>query len=93
VGDRLNFDASGAGSITLLGQVNTLNIDSSGAISINAFDLIAEDVVVDVSGAASVDVYASSTLSVDLSGVGTVTYDGNPQVSQSVSGLGRVRSR
>jgi len=93
VGDRLDFDASGAGSITLVGEVNTLNIDSSGAISINAFDLIAEDVVVDVSGAASVDVHASSTLRVDLSGVGSVTYDGAPQVTQNVSGLGRVRSR
>ena len=90
---RLDIDISGAGNLTLVGSADVLDINAGGAANINAFDMIARDVLVNMNGAGNADVYASNTLDVDISGVGRVRYDGDPVVTRNITGLGSISRR
>ncbi len=93
-GESLDINGSGASGIKLNGKTNSLNIDISGAVGIDAKDLIAQYVSVDLSGAAGVDVYAGQELKAEISGVGSINYYGNPQiVKKEVSGLGAIHKK
>jgi hypothetical protein len=95
---KLNIDASkvearlsGAGSIELDGEVNELDIHGSGSSDIRCYEMVAQHVDVDISGAGSAEVYAGVSLKADLSGAASVRYKGNPtEVKKSVSGAGSV---
>ncbi|MCL2854839.1 MAG: DUF2807 domain-containing protein [Defluviitaleaceae bacterium] len=91
--ERLEIDIAGAANVNLTGSADRLNIISSGASDLNAFDFIARDVFVNISGAGNADVYATDALEARISGAGIIRYDGNPQVTRNVSGVGSVRSR
>jgi len=92
--DNLVIDASGAAKIEILGRVGNLVVSSSGAGSMHLFELVAANVHVGISGAASIDVHATKNLDVSISGVGKVRYDGNPEeVKKNVSGVGTIRPR
>src|SRR5438552_996004 len=59
--------------------------------AIDTSKLRADNAKVEVSGAASVDVYAAEQLDVNVSGAGRVSYSGNPKtVNKHVSGIGSV---
>lgn len=89
--DDFSVDLSGAGHVYVDGTANRFNADLSGAGSLNAKDLKANDVRVSVSGAASADVYAKVSLDASVSGVGSIDYYGDPQkTSTSVSGVGSI---
>lgn len=89
--NQLDLNLTGAASIDAGGKAKSLTISSTGAGKIHAGNLHAEKARVSVSGAASVDVYATEQLDVDISGVGNVSYGGNPKVvNKNVSGIGRV---
>jgi hypothetical protein len=88
--DLESFVVAGAVSANLTGSGDSLFIDIAGAASINAFDFTAKDVVVNVSGAGSVEVYASDTLDVTIGGVGSVNYKGGAELTRSVAGLGSI---
>jgi putative autotransporter adhesin-like protein len=83
-------DLSGACNVTLKGETKNLDLNGSGASKFYCFDLLAEDVDVEISGAGHADVSASVKLAVGVSGAGTVKYKGNPSVNQRVSGAGSV---
>ena len=55
------------------------------------FDLLAEIVRIDISGAGDAHVFASVKLDVDVSGAGNVRYKGNANVTQNISGAGSVK--
>ena len=88
---RIEAGLSGAGSLDLKGQTKELNIDGSGSSDINCFELMAESVKLDISGAGSARVFASVKLDVHISGAGSVEYKGNAAVSQSISGAGSIK--
>lgn len=67
-----------------------MKIGSTGAGKIDAHNLRANNAEVNVTGAASVDVYATDQLDVTVSGAGRVTYSGNPKVNKNISGAGQV---
>lgn len=93
-GVDFNVELSGAGSIKLNGEVEKIRAGISGAGSIDAKNLKAQDVHVSVSGAASADVYASKTLDASVSGVGSINYYGNPENTKTnVSGVGSISRR
>lgn len=96
---HLNLDAqrvacrlSGASSVKLQGQTNRLKIDLSGAGSVKAYDLVANVVESESSGAGSIRVNAQKELYAKVSGVGNIRYKGNPAVTKlSKSGFGSIR--
>lgn len=88
---KVKVDLSGAGTISLRGETKDFEVDGSGSTTIKCFDLMAENVNVDISGAGSAQVFASVKLDVDLSGAADVKYRGNPTINQSVSGAGSVK--
>ena len=92
--DQLTTGWQGAGRLEATGETKFVSISSTGAGKIDTSRLRAERAKVKVTGAASVDVYASQQLDASVSGVGQVTYDGNPGVvNKSVSGLGSVNKK
>jgi hypothetical protein len=87
----LKIDSTGAASVKATGKAKSLSISSTGAGDVDTTRLLAEKARVSVSGAASINVYASEQLDVSVSGVGSVNYSGNPKtVNKNVSGLGSV---
>jgi len=84
-------DLSGACTVTLKGETKDLDLNGSGASKFYCFDLMAENVDVEISGAGNADVNASVKLDVQVSGAGTVKYKGNAGVNQRISGAGSVK--
>ena len=90
----LKIESTGAASIKIDGKVTSATISSTGAGDIDASRLMAETARVTVTGAASVNVYASEQLDVSVAGVGSVNYSGDPKtVDKSVSGIGSVNKK
>ncbi len=88
--DRLDIGASGAASLSLAGRTAHLDMDLSGAGSIDAEKLEARDVHIALSGAGSAHVHAIDTLDASVAGVGSIVYTGDPKVTQAISGLGSI---
>ena len=86
----IDVDMSGACYVELSGETKDFSIEGSGSAKARCYDLMAENVEVDISGAGNVEAFASVKLDVEVSGAGTVNYKGNATVSKSVSGAGDV---
>jgi len=91
--DELHVDVGGAVNLTLSGSATRVQISADGVISLSAFDLIANDVSVVLSGAGYAHVHAENTLNATINGVGSVRYSGNPTVTRNVAGLGTIAPR
>lgn len=90
--EELIIDVSGAAEIDLEGKAKQFKLDLSGASEIEAYDFIAENVVINSSGASDCEIYAEKSLKVDLSGASKVEYKGNPeQVNSDTSGASSVK--
>jgi hypothetical protein len=87
---EVSVDMSGACSVDLRGETKNFSIEGSGSAKARCFDLLAENVEVDIAGAGNVETFASVKLDVEVSGAGTVNYKGNATVSKSISGAGGV---
>lgn len=86
------FDASisGDGDIKANGTAARQYFTSSGDGYFSCFDLVGEDVDIDVSGSASLEVHATKTLNIDVSGSATIYYKGHPSITQNVSGTATI---
>ena len=92
--DKLIVQTAGATALTASGETKSVEIHNSGAGKIDTDRLHAQKAKVDISGAASVNVYASEQLDASVSGVGKVSYSGNPKtVNKNVSGMGVVSAK
>ncbi len=88
------LEASGGASVAARGPADRLAIDASGGASINTSDLLAVDVTVDVSGGASVRMFASGSATGDASGGASVDVIGSPDtLNVDSSGGASVSSR
>ena len=83
---ELNATISGDGKINARGSATQQYFASSGEGSFNCFGLIGEDVDIDVSGKANMEVYSTKTLNIDVSGSSTIYYKGYPTIKQDISG-------
>lgn len=93
-GDAFGLDTTGTARVTASGTAKKLTIHVSGSASIDATQLHADDVTVDVSGSAELDVYATGVLDVHISGSAKVRYGGSPrEVRKSISGAGTLEPR
>jgi len=88
---KIEANVSGAGTISLKGETRDFVADGSGSTDIKCFDLLAENVDVEISGAGDAEVFASVKLDVRVTGAADVKYKGNATVNQKVSGAGSVK--
>ncbi len=89
--DELNVECSGASTLILEGEVKKFTADVSGTANLNSVKLIAENVRIDISGAADAQVYAKKFLRVSASGAAEIEYAGTPElVNVDASGAASV---
>ena len=88
---KLIIDLSGASECDFRGKVDEFRVHLSGAGDIDALDLIARDVEIDLSGAGGARVNAKDRLDVSISGLGSVRYRGEPEIHKNISGLGSLK--
>jgi hypothetical protein len=92
--DSFDLHTSGSAKIVARGAAKKLAINVSGAATLDAKELDAQDVTIDVSGSGELDVHASGVLDVHISGSATVRYYGSPTaVKKSISGAGTIEQR
>jgi hypothetical protein len=89
-GGNIGGDVSGASSINLKGQVAKVDFQASGASHINAYDLVADEAIIDLSGASSMEITANKNLKAEASGASHVRYKGSASVNSNTSGASSV---
>lgn len=89
----LKVELSGAGTATLNGKTDQLEIQLSGVGKYAGAKFEAQNAKIQLSGAGMADVTASNQLDVQISGAGTVVYGGNPKITKNISGLGDLKQR
>jgi hypothetical protein len=89
---KLEVNSSGGCKLMLTGMANTFDLDVSGAVDVRAFELLTENVSIDISGAGEAEVNVTKELKADVSGAANVKYKGSPaKVLTDVSGAGSVK--
>ena len=91
--DNFEIQSTGATQIVASGQSKSVKIGSTGAGKIDAHNLRATSADVNVTGAASVEIYVTDELNVTVSGAGRVIYSGNPKVDKHILGAGQVTKK
>ena len=91
--DYLFVEESGSCSINLNGKAEKAKYDISGASSLNAKNLIAEEVMVEVSGVSKAVVFAAQLLEWSASGMANVTYYGSPKRIISLGKKGLIKGK
>ena len=91
--DYLFVEESGSCSINLKGKAEKAKYDISGASSLNAKNLIAEEVMVEVSGVSKAVVFAVQHLVWSASGMANVTYYGSPKRIISLGKKGLIKGK
>ena len=91
--DYLFVEESGSCSINLNGKAEKAKYDISGASSLNAKKLIAEEVMVEVSGVSKAVVFAVQHLEWSASGMANVTYYGSPKRIISLGKKGLIKGK
>lgn len=91
--DYLFVEESGSCSINLNGKAEKAKYDISGASSLNAKNLIAEEVMVEVSGVSKAVVFAVQHLEWSASGMANVTYYGSPKRIISLGKKGLIKGK
>ena len=92
-GARLEVELSGSRDATLEGTVDELVLRLSGATKVDARKLTARMVVIDASGASSIELGSPATIDARASGSTRVRYDGSPTVTRDVSGSSSIEPR
>lgn len=88
---KISADVSGACTIKLKGDTKEFEVQGSGSTDIKCFDLVADKVDLDLSGAGDAEVYANVKLSGDISGAASVKYKGTAQTDIHTSGATSVK--
>jgi len=89
---RLSIDCSGGSKLKLSGTAKDVGVDASGAVDLFAYDLLAENYKLSISGAGKAEINVTKNMNIDISGAGSVHYKGNPaNVYQDISGAGTVK--
>jgi hypothetical protein len=89
---HLGIDCSGGSKLKLSGSAKDVGVDISGAVDLFAYDLLAENYKLGISGAGKAEINVSKNLKLDISGAATVHYKGTPtNISQDISGAGSVK--
>lgn len=90
---ELRVVAAGACDLRLSGETDEMDVEISGAGSLDSRDLQAKNAKVEMSGAGSAVISCSDQLDAVISGAGSLEYYGNPDVRKDIGGAGSVRQR
>jgi hypothetical protein len=82
---RIDLDISSSGDADLAGTAEEFNVNLSSAGDLNAYDLIAANVDVEVSSAGNARVHAKEEISMSASSAGNIYYKGDARVIHSNS--------
>ncbi len=89
--EKFTCNINGVGSCELNGKVESFYVLVNGVASVNARQLIADDVVANLNGVGSVKLYAKNSLNASVNGIGGLTYFGNPtELILNDSGIGGI---
>ncbi|MES3018568.1 MAG: head GIN domain-containing protein [Bacteroidota bacterium] len=89
---ELNVQGSGTSNVTLTGSADAVNARTSGVANIKAYELSAQSVKSESSGASNIYVAVSKTISAKASGASNINYKGDPQVTnEGTSGASHIR--
>jgi hypothetical protein len=88
---KIFADVSGACTVKLKGDTKDFKIEGSGSTDVKCFDLIADNVDLNISGAGDAEVHANSKLVGDISGAASVHYKGSAQTDMHTSGATTVK--
>jgi hypothetical protein len=81
--DRIDVNIRSSGDVRLSGKTDVLHASLSSAGDLQAFDLVAGEVDVDVSSAGDARVYATDEISMNASSAGNIYYKGGARVIRS----------
>ena len=84
---NLNMGISGASVARLTGTAESANVEASGAIRINGYDLKVDNAKFDISGASHITISVNKELSANASGGSTIQYKGDA-VAKSMNANG-----
>ena len=87
---KITADVSGACSVKLKGETKEFRIQGSGSTDIKCYELVADNVDLDISGAGDAEVYANVKLNGEISGAASVNYKGTAQTNIHTSGATSV---
>ena len=90
--DKINVNISGASTVNLSGNGQTLQGDISGATSFRAYDYAVKDVDLEVSGASTAKINASGSIKVEANGASSVRYKGTATIRSNTSGASSIKS-
>ena len=89
--EKFTCNINGVGSCELNGKVESFYVSVNGVGSVNARQLIADDVIASLNGVGSVKLYAKNSLNASVNGIGGLTYFGNPtELILNDSGIGGI---
>jgi hypothetical protein len=89
--ERIDLSLRGAGRMTVTGEAKMVHGRLSGVGSLDATNLRADNVELQMSGMGSANVFARKAANLSLSGLGSATVYGNPATrNASTSGMGKV---
>lgn len=89
---HLDLDCSGASKLKFWGSATDVKMQLSGASDIFAYDLLAENYNLEISGAGNAQINVSKKLRAEISGAGSVKYKGSPsEIDQDISGAGSIK--
>jgi phage shock protein PspC (stress-responsive transcriptional regulator) len=88
--DYLNLSLTGASKMRLSGIADKIDAKIVGASSLEAIDMKARNVSLDLAGASKAETYATSSLDVNAYGISSVLYKGTNQVNIESDGLSTV---
>ena len=89
---KLDLSSSGASKLRLSGSVTDVTADLSGSCDMYSFDLVCENLRIEISGAGKAQVNVTKSIDAEISGAGSIHYKGSPtKVNQSVSGAGSIK--
>ena len=90
----ISLDVSGATLVYLEGAARSLDVNMSGAGSLEASELEVVDCRAQISGVGKILVNVSGTIDADVSGLGKIEYVGDPEsVKGDVSGVGNIERK
>jgi hypothetical protein len=89
---QLKLNLSGSGDIVLKGITENLEASVAGSGDINAFDLVAQNSKVNVSGSGNISTNCSEFIEARVAGSGDIEYKGKPKkMDTKVAGSGKIK--